>query len=135
MKNEPEWINRIVRHRKCLHRNITNGKLGASRKDPPVTVPFEWAVVANRFRRQSIAINRHIKLAAENFKSADVIGMFMREKDAIELLGRDTALLQAQDQLPRAQPCIDKNLAMIGCDERTVSRAPAAEDGQAEHGS
>ncbi len=62
MKNEPEWINRIVRHRKCLHRNITNGKLGASRKDPPVTVPFEWAVVANRFRRQSIAINRHIKL-------------------------------------------------------------------------
>jgi hypothetical protein len=37
-------------------------------------------------------------------------------------------------QLPRAQPAIDKNLAMIGCYQRAVSRAPAAKHGQAEHG-
>jgi hypothetical protein len=36
--------------------------------------------------------------------------------------------------LPRAQAAIDKNLAMIGCDQRAVSRAPAAQHGQAEHG-
>jgi hypothetical protein len=39
-----------------------------------------------------------------------------------------------QYQLPRAQAAIDKNLAMIGCDQRAVPRAPAAQHGQAEHG-
>ena len=110
----------------------------ASRKDSPVGRrgdSLECAVAANRFCRQRIAINRHIKFAAENFESADMIAMFVREKDAIELLRRDTALLQTQDQLPRAQPAIDKNLAMISCDQRAVSRAPAAEHRQAEHGS
>jgi len=64
-----------------------------------------------------------------------VIAVFVRKKDAVELLRHDAALLQTQNQLPRAQPAIDKNFAVIGCDERTVSRAPAAEHGQAEHGS
>jgi hypothetical protein len=37
--------------------------------------------------------------------------------------------------LPRAQTAIDENRAMIGGDQRAVPRAPAAEHGQAEHGS
>jgi hypothetical protein len=57
------------------------------------------------------------------------------EKDAIELLRCDAAMLETQHQLSRAQPAIDKNFAMIGCDQGAVSRAPAAEHGQAEHGS
>ena len=64
-----------------------------------------------------------------------MIAMFVREKDAIELLRGDTAMLQTQHQLPRAQSAINKDLAMIGCDQRAVSRAPAAEHRQAEHGS
>jgi Flp pilus assembly protein TadD len=44
-------------------------------------------------------------------------------------------LLQAQNHLPRAETAINENLAMIGGDQGTVSRAPAAEHGQAEHGS
>jgi hypothetical protein len=64
-----------------------------------------------------------------------MIGVFVREKDAVELFRRHPALLQAQPQLPRAQPAIDKNLAVIGCDQGAVSRAPAAEHCQAEHGS
>jgi hypothetical protein len=64
-----------------------------------------------------------------------VIAVFVRKKDAIELLRRDAALLQAQDQLSRAQPAIDKNFAMIRRDQRAVTRAPAAKHGQAEHGS
>jgi hypothetical protein len=63
-----------------------------------------------------------------------VIAMFVSEKHAIQLIGRDAALGQTQHQLPRAQAAIDKNLAMIGCDQRTVSRAAAAEHRQAEHG-
>jgi len=37
--------------------------------------------------------------------------------------------------LARAKPAVDENLAVTGCDQRAVSRAPAAEHRQAEHGS
>ena len=60
--------------------------------------------------------------------------MFVGKQDAVELLGRDAALFETQRQLPRAKPAIDENFAMIRCDQRTVTRAPAAEHRQAEHG-
>jgi hypothetical protein len=37
--------------------------------------------------------------------------------------------------LSRAQPAINENFAMLGGDQRAISRAPAAEHDQAEHGS
>ena len=64
-----------------------------------------------------------------------MIAVFVRKKDAIELLRHDAALFQTQYQLPRAQPAIDQNLAVMRRDERAVSRAPATKHGQAEHGS
>ena len=60
--------------------------------------------------------------------------MFVGDENAVELLRRDAALLQAQHELARAQSAIDQNFAVIGRDQRAVSRAPAAEHGQAEHG-
>jgi hypothetical protein len=71
----------------------------------------------------------------ENFKTADVIGVFVRKNNAVELLRYDAALLQTQNDLPCTQTAINENLAMISGNQRTVSRAPAAEHGQAEHGS
>ncbi len=134
VKGEPQRINRVMRHRECLHRDVADGELGTGGKDSPVTMSREQSVASNRLRRQRVAINRHVKFSAENFKSANVIAVFVREKDAIQLVGRDAALCQTQYQLPRAQPAIDKNLAMIRRDQRAVSRAPAAKHGQAEHG-
>ena len=99
------------------------------------TLTAKEPVTANRFRGQCIAKNRHGKFAAKNFKPADMIAVFVREKNAIELFWRDTTMFQAQHQLSRAQPTIDKNFAMISRDKRAVSRAPAAEHRQAEHGS
>ena len=60
--------------------------------------------------------------------------MFVGEQDAVELLGRDSALLEPQDDLARAQSAIDQNPAMIGRDERAIPGATAAEHGQTEHG-
>jgi hypothetical protein len=51
MKYEPERINCVVRHGERLHRDVADRKLGAGRKDPPVTVSLERAVAANRFCR------------------------------------------------------------------------------------
>src|SRR3989442_4765881 len=62
-----------------------------------------------------------------------MIAVFVREQDTIKLIRRYTASLEAQDELARAQSSIDQNLAMIGCDEGTISGATAAEHGQTEH--
>ena len=75
-----------------------------------------------------------MEFVAENFKTADVIGVFMRENNTVKLLWRDATLLQAQNDLPRAQTAINENIAMLGGDQRAVPRAPAAEHDQAEHG-
>ena len=62
-----------------------------------------------------------------------MIAVFVGEENAIELLGRDPALLEAQNDLPRAQSAVDENFAMIGRNQRAISRAAAAEHGQTEH--
>jgi hypothetical protein len=74
-----------------------------------------------------------MKFSAEHFETANVIAMFVGEEDAIELVGSDSALLEAQDELARTQSAIDQQPAMIGRDERAVSRAPAPEHRQSEH--
>jgi hypothetical protein len=62
-----------------------------------------------------------------------MIAVFVREQDTIQLIRCYAASLEAQDELARAQSSIDKNLAMIGRDEGTISGAAAAEHGQTEH--
>jgi hypothetical protein len=52
---------------------------------------------------------------AENFKAADVIAVFVRKNDTVELLRSYAALLQAQYHLPRAQTSVNQDPAMIGC--------------------
>ena len=71
---------------------------------------------------------------AENFETADVIGVFVCENNAVELQGRHATLLQTQHDLSRAQTAINENFAMLGGDQRAVPGAPAAEHDQAEHG-
>ena len=76
-----------------------------------------------------------MKFPAEHFQAANVIAMFMSEEDAIELRGSDSALPEAKNELARAQAPIDQKTAMIGRDERAISRAAAAEHRQSEHAS
>jgi len=74
-----------------------------------------------------------MKFPAKHFEAADVIAMFVGEKDAIELVRGDSALSQAQDELSRAQSAVDQEAAMIGGDQRAISGAPAPEHRQTEH--
>jgi hypothetical protein len=135
VKHKAERIHSVVRYGERLHRDIADRKLTASRKQSPIPTSLRETAGSKRFGREPIAINRQIEFVAENFKTADVIGVFVRQNNAIELLGCHATLLQTQHDLSRAQTAINEDLAMIGGDERAVSRAPAAEHGQAEHGS
>ena len=94
---------------------------------------IQRAVAANRFGGERIAINRHGEFAAKNFEPANVIAVFVREQDAIELFGRHAALFETQNDLARAQSAIDENFAVIGRDQRAIPGAAAAEHGETEH--
>jgi hypothetical protein len=133
MKGKAHRLDRIVRNRKGLHCDIADGKLGPGAKEPPIPVLLEHAVAANGFGRESVAINGDREFAAQDFQATDMVAMFVRDQDAIELLRRDAALREAQDQLTRAQSAVDQNAAMVGGKERAVPGAAAAEYGQAEH--
>lgn len=102
MKGEPNRIDRVVRHGKTLHDDIANRKIRSGAKYPPVTMSIQSAVAPNRFRGQRVAINRHGQFAAKNFQPANMIAVFVRQEDAIELFGCNTALLETQDELARA---------------------------------
>jgi uncharacterized protein len=74
-----------------------------------------------------------MKFPAKHVEAANVIAMLVGEEDTIELVGSDSALREAQDKLARTQAAVDQQPAMIGRDERAVSRAPAPEHRQSEH--
>src|SRR5450755_2110680 len=132
VKRVADWIDRIVRDGKSLNRDIADRKIRTGPKQPPVPVSGQCAA-ADCFRRERVAINWDTKFPAKHFEAANVIAMFVGEEDTIELVGSDSALSEAQDKLSRAQSAVDKQPAMIGRDEGTVSRAAAPEHRQTKH--
>ena len=62
-----------------------------------------------------------------------MIAVFVREEHAVKLRGSDSALREAEKDLARAQPAVDEKPAMIGRDERAISRAPAPQHRQTKH--
>ena len=62
-----------------------------------------------------------------------MIAVLMGKQDAIEVIGRHAALFETEDDLTRAQPAIDENFAMIGCNESAIPGTAAAEHGETEH--
>ena len=135
VEHESERIHGVVRHWERLQRDIADRKLSACHKQSPVPTSLRKTTGLKRLGGEPIAVNRQIEFVTENLKTADVICVFMRENNSVELLRRDAALLQAQHDLPRAETAINEDLTMVGGNQRTVSRAPAAKHGQAEHGS
>jgi len=88
VKGKSQRIDSVVRDGERLHCDVANRKLRTGPKNPPVRPEsfrdsFEESVAPNCLSRERIAINRQIEFAAENFKSANVIAMFVREKHAI----------------------------------------------------
>ena len=132
VKSETDWIDRVMRYRESLDRNIADGKFRAGAEEAPIAMTGERAA-ADRFRGERVAIDRDLKFPAEHFEPVDMIAVFVCKQDAIELPGSDAAERQTDHELARAQSAIDQDAAMIGRDERAVSGAAAAEHGQSEH--
>ena len=132
VKRVSHGIDRIVRDRKSLDSDIADRKVRAGPKQPPIPVSGQGPAT-DRFRRERVAINRDMKFPAKHFEAANVIAMFVGEKDAIQLLDTDSAKFESRKDLARAQASIDEQPAVVGRDERAIPGAPAAEHGETEH--
>ena len=132
VKRVTDRIDRIVRDGERLHVNIADGKIRPGPEQAPVPM-LRQHPAADRFRRERVAINRDLKFPAEHFEPANVIAVFVREEHAVKLRGSDSALREAEKNLARAQPAVDEKPAMIGRDERAISRAPAPKHRQTKH--
>jgi len=135
VESKANRIDCIMRHGKSLDANVADRKLRAGTKNPPVTMSIQAAITPARFRGERIGINWQVIFAAKNFQPANMITMLVGEQNAIELIWGDAALLEAEDNLPRAQPTVDQQSTMIGGDQCAVPRAATPEHGQTEHGS
>src|SRR5947209_20500087 len=80
-----------------------------------------------------VAIDRDLEFPAQHFEATHMIAMFVSQKHAIELGGRDSTLLEPDEDLARTQSAIDQNPAMISRDKRAISCAAASEHGESEH--
>jgi hypothetical protein len=135
VKHKSDGIDCVMRHGKCLHENVADRKFRAGAKDSPISMSIQGAIAADRFGSERICVNRGVEPTAKNFQTVNVIAMFVGKQDAIELLGRDSALLEPENNLPRAQPPIDQNFAVIGRHESAIPCAATSEHGQTEHAS
>jgi hypothetical protein len=133
IKREADGIDRVMRHRKRLHKDVANLELGAGAKYPPVPMSIQGVVGADGLGRLRVRINRHREFATEHFQAANVIAVLVSEQNTVELFRHHAALLKPEHNLPRAQSAIDQNFAMIGRDERTVPGTAAPEHRQTEH--
>src|SRR5262245_4709225 len=115
MEHKAQRIHRVVRHGERLHRDIANRKLRAGRKQSPVATSLRETAGPKCLGCESIAVNRQIEFVTENFETTDVVSVFVRENNAVELFRHDATLLQTQQDLARAETAINENLAMIGC--------------------
>ena len=101
VKNVSHRVDRIMWDGKGLDGDIAHREVRTGAEQPPVPVARQRSAT-DRFRGERVAINRDMKFPAKHIEAADVIAVFVGEQDPIELVWGDSALGQAQDQLPRA---------------------------------
>jgi hypothetical protein len=122
-----------MRHGKTLHGDIADIEFRSGAKDSPVAMMLERAATANGFGRLGVRINWNVEFSAENFQAANVVAVFVSEKNTVKLFRIHPALLEPKNDLAGAQSAIDQDSGMIGREERTVSGTAAPEHCQTEH--
>jgi hypothetical protein len=73
----------------------------------------------------------------QRMRAADVVAVFVRDEDRVDLLGQHAGLAQAPIELADTQAAIHQQMARVGVaarlDDRGVAAAAAAETLEAQH--
>ncbi len=107
MKNEANRINGVMRDAEGSDGDILDFKIRAGFDNAPILVKIETIPFKN-LGGKAVAIDREGKVLEKNPQPTDVIAMFMRDDDPIQVEGGVSGQSEAGDDLPVAQTGIDK---------------------------
>ena len=106
VKRKSHGINGIVRDRKCVHHKISDFKTVAGFEK--LKIKSAVVVVPNLPGGVAVTVHRDAKLGGEHFEPGDVVGMFMRDQNAIESLRRTVQFKQASPDSFGAEATVDE---------------------------
>src|SRR5258705_257579 len=116
---KPDRILRVVRHHECFDAHVADLETAASRHKPAVhphlTLIFECVLC------RSVAINRQPQFFAKGCQPLDMIGVFVRDKNASEALGCTSDCGQPMPDLPGAESGINQNADFIRFEKSAIA--------------
>jgi len=133
MKDKTDGVGRVVRDRKGLDRDVAHGKLRAGEEQAKLLRAPLVRGTLNGIGGKGVAVNRGVKLIAEDVEPAGVINVLVGDENGADGAGINGSRCQPRANLACAEPAVDKESGRGGLDERTISGASRAEDGHSQH--
>jgi hypothetical protein len=119
-------INRVVRNRKGVHLHVANFERIAGVEK--LAIDFDLQLRLDGFARLSIAINRQIQFRGETDKPGDVVGMFVRDENAVQTFRRAGNRGESVANLASAEPGVDEQTDFAGFEIGAISVGTTAEN-------
>lgn len=95
-----------------------------------VVVPFAFESPKSGFLGGAIAVDRKFQFVRKREQTGDVVGVFVRDEDAGEILGRATDRGEALANLAGAEARVHEDAGFVGFHIGAIATGTAAEDGE-----
>jgi len=130
--DEADRVTGVVWDGECLDHEVADGKAVARDKQSPL-VEFREGM-AEAVGGGAIAVEGELVRAAQDAQSRGVVGVLVGQENAVEVLKTKPHGLQPPRDLAGAETGIDQESGLARFDEGAVSRTPAAQDSEPQHG-
>lgn len=127
-KKKANRIVGVVRHVKRI--NDDGAQIETSARFKQAELGIDPELRSNGVARLAITVNREFQFGSQSREPLDVIGMFVRDENAIKAFGRASNGQQALPNLAAAQARIDQQARVIALEISAVPAGTAAEDGE-----
>ena len=127
-EQEPNRVLRVMWHTKGFNRHIFNVKSGSCRKQ--AAVQLGPLLVFDRLARWTITVDGYSQLFDQLPQALNVVGMFVGNENASEILRGPSDRRKAFADLAQAKARIDENPCLIGLQIGAVSGRTASQNRQ-----
>jgi hypothetical protein len=121
-------ILRVVGNAERIDSDIADFKAAASAEQSPIALKPK--LILESFLGWAVAIDRDSKFRAESRQALDVIGMFVGDKDAAQVLGDPADGGQSFPNLTQAESGIDEDASFTSFQKGAVTGGTAAKNRQ-----
>jgi hypothetical protein len=120
VQQQSDWILGVMRDGEGFDQDITELESRAGAEQAAIEPALKLALQC--FARVAIAINGNIEFQRQQSQALDVIGMFVRDKNAGEIFGSAPDAGHSVANLTPAQAGVDKDASLVGFEIRAIAR-------------